>query len=197
MWLPPAAVECGFRLQAEASTGREGIGLRDLVGFDRSRLGRDLLLGLALIPVGLALILGGVYGMGWLVYGTLTPPYLFGALPLPAALYAVFVFPFIWGLTEQMTYNGYLAPRFRVWSLRNGDAAGHYSLRYADACNDGGLLDSRFFAGCALLRRRVSWCSSPQLTTRIVSELCHIPLETPGEHRHLRAHPNGVRCSGN
>jgi hypothetical protein len=24
------------------------------------------------------------------------------------------VFPFIWGLTEQMTYNGYLLPRFRV-----------------------------------------------------------------------------------
>ena len=48
------------------------------------------------------------------MYGTLTPPYLFGALPLPAALYAVSVFPFIWGLTEQMTYNGYLATRFRV-----------------------------------------------------------------------------------
>ncbi len=60
------------------------------------------------------MILGGVYGMGWLVYGTLTPPYLFGALPLPAALYAVFVFPFIWGLTEQMTYNGYLLPRFQA-----------------------------------------------------------------------------------
>jgi len=24
------------------------------------------------------------------------------------------VFPFIWGLTEQMTYNGYLLPRFRA-----------------------------------------------------------------------------------
>jgi membrane protease YdiL (CAAX protease family) len=95
-------------------TRREGIGLRYLIGFDRSRLGRDLLLGLALIPVGLALILGGIYAAGWLVYGTRTPPYLFGQLPLPAALYATFVFPFIWGLTEQMTYNGYLAPRFRV-----------------------------------------------------------------------------------
>jgi len=26
----------------------------------------------------------------------------------------VLVFPFIWGLTEQMTYNGYLVPRFQV-----------------------------------------------------------------------------------
>jgi membrane protease YdiL (CAAX protease family) len=48
------------------------------------------------------------------VYGTLTPAYLFGPLPLPAALYGVLVFPFIWGLVEQMTYNGYLLPRFQV-----------------------------------------------------------------------------------
>jgi hypothetical protein len=50
-------------------TRREGIALRDLIGFDRTRLGRDLLLGLALIPAGLALIFGGTYTTGWLVYG--------------------------------------------------------------------------------------------------------------------------------
>ena len=33
---------------------------------------------------------------------------------MPAALYGVLVWPFIWGLTEQMTYNGYLVPRFQV-----------------------------------------------------------------------------------
>ena len=31
-----------------------------------------------------------------------------------SAFYAVFVFPFVWGLTEQLTYNGYLVPRLRV-----------------------------------------------------------------------------------
>src|SRR5215211_3854938 len=54
------------------------------------------------------------HAAGWIVYGTLTPPYLLGGLPLPAALYGVLVFPFIWGLTEQMTYNGYLEARFQV-----------------------------------------------------------------------------------
>src|SRR4029078_7391039 len=44
----------------------------------------------------------------------LVPPYCFAPLPLPSALYGVLVWPFIWGLTEQMTYNGYLAPRFQV-----------------------------------------------------------------------------------
>jgi len=95
-------------------TRREGIGLLDLVGFDRTRLGHDILLGLGLIPFSLVFILGGIRAAGLLLYGTPSPPYLFAPLPLPAALYGVLVFPFIWGLTEQMTYNGYLLPRFRV-----------------------------------------------------------------------------------
>jgi hypothetical protein len=95
-------------------TRREGIGLFDLVGFDRKLLLRDLLFGLALIPASLVFIFGGVYAAGWIVYGTLTPPLVFGNLPLPAALHGVLVWPFIWGLTEQMTYNGYLLPRFQV-----------------------------------------------------------------------------------
>lgn len=38
-----------------------------------------MLLGVAFIPVGLALTFRGVYATGWPVYGTLTPPCLFGA----------------------------------------------------------------------------------------------------------------------
>ena len=115
-WLPVygTVIDAGCLAVLWQFTRREGIGLLDLIGFDRARLGRDVLLGVALIPVGLALTLGGVYATGWLVYRTLTPPYLFGRLPLPAALYGVMVFPFVWGLTEQMTYNGYLVPRFQV-----------------------------------------------------------------------------------
>jgi hypothetical protein len=92
----------------------EGIRLFDLVGFKRTRLVRDALLGLALIPASLVFILGGNYAAGWLLYRKLTPAYLFGPLPLPAALYGVLVFPFLWGLTEQMTYNGYLVSRLQV-----------------------------------------------------------------------------------
>jgi hypothetical protein len=95
-------------------TRREGIRLFDLVGFEKTRLLRDAALGVALIPPSLAFIFGGTYAAGWLVYGRPAPPYLFGHLPLAAALYGVLVFPFIWGLTEQMTYNGYLLPRFQV-----------------------------------------------------------------------------------
>jgi membrane protease YdiL (CAAX protease family) len=115
-WLPVygTLIDAGCLALLWRLTRREGIRLVDLVGFERARLGCDILLGFALIPVYLAFILGGIAASGWLLYGTLTPPYLSGPLPLPAALYGVLVWPFIWGLTEQMTYNGYLVPRFQV-----------------------------------------------------------------------------------
>ena len=115
-WLPVygTLIDAGCLALLWRLTRREGIRLFDLVGFERTRLARDALLGLALIPVSLVFILGGTYAAGWLLYGTPSQPYFFGALPLPAAVYGVLVWPFIWGLTEQMTYNGYLLPRFQV-----------------------------------------------------------------------------------
>jgi hypothetical protein len=115
-WLPVYAtlIDLGCLALMWWLARREGIGLFDLVGFERRRLARDVLLGLAIVPVELAVILAGVYAAGWLVYGTLTPPLLFEALPGPATAYAAVVFPVLWGLTEQMTYNGYLLPRFKV-----------------------------------------------------------------------------------
>jgi membrane protease YdiL (CAAX protease family) len=115
-WLPVygTLIDAGCLALLWRLTRHEGIRLFDLVGFERARFVRDALLGLALIPVSLVFLLGGIYAAGWFVYGTLTQPHFFGSLPLPAALYGVVVFPFLWGLTEQMTYNGYLAPRFQV-----------------------------------------------------------------------------------
>src|SRR5574338_1324796 len=123
-WLPVYAtlIDAGCLVSLWWLTRREGMGLFDLAGFERTRLVRDVLLGFALIPVSLAFILPGKYAAGWLVYGTLTPAYFLGGLPLPAALYCLLVFPFLWGLTEQITYNGYLLPRFQVLSGRTSVA---------------------------------------------------------------------------
>ncbi len=115
-WLPVygTLIDVGCLALLWWHTRREGLGLFDLVGFERARLVRDALLGFALIPVSLVFILAGTSAAGWIVYGALRPPYLLGGLPLPAALYGVLVWPVIWGLTEQMTYNGFLVPRFQV-----------------------------------------------------------------------------------
>jgi hypothetical protein len=123
-WMPVygTLIDVGCLALLWQLTRREGIRLSDLFGFDRTCLRRDVLLGLALVPVGLTLIFGGIYAVGWLVYGTLTPPYLFGRLPLPAAVYAALVFPVVWGVTEQLTYNGYLVPRFQVLYRSTGRA---------------------------------------------------------------------------
>jgi uncharacterized protein len=117
-WLPVygTLIDAGCLALLWRLTRREGIRLFDLAGFQRTRLGRDTLLGLVLIPASLVFIFAGTYAGGWIVYGTITQPYFLGGLPLPAALYGVLVWPFIWGLTEQMTYNGYLLPRFQVLS---------------------------------------------------------------------------------
>ncbi|HEX6050347.1 MAG TPA: CPBP family glutamic-type intramembrane protease [Gemmatimonadaceae bacterium] len=121
-WLPVygTLIDAGCLALLWRLTRSEGIRLFDLTGFARSRLARDVLLGLGLIPIALVLIFGGSYAAGWLVYGTVSPPLLLGNLPLPAALYGMLVWPFIWGLTEQMTYNGYLVPRFQVLFRNTG-----------------------------------------------------------------------------
>ena len=128
-------IDIGCVLLLWRLTRREGIGLLDLVGFQRSRLVRDVLLGLALIPVSLVFIFAGTAAAGWIVYGAPAPPYFLGGLPLPAALYGVLVWPFVWGLTEQMTYNGYLLPRFQVLCRSTGAAiavvAFAWSLQHA------------------------------------------------------------------
>jgi hypothetical protein len=123
-WLPVygTLIDAGCLVLLWRLTRREGIGLFALVDVARTRLVRDVMLGLALIPASLVFIFGGTFAAGWVVYGTVQPPYLLGGLPLPAALYGVLVWPFIWGLTEQMTYNGYLLPRFEVLS-RSATAA--------------------------------------------------------------------------
>ena len=99
---------------------REGITLLDLIGFQRKRLGRDIVFGLALIPPSLLLILGGNYISALLVYGNLNPPQIFQPLPLLPTLYAVLVFPLVWGVVEQTTYNGYVLPRLQVLSGHTG-----------------------------------------------------------------------------
>ncbi len=119
-WLPVygTLIDAGCLALLWWLTRRERIRLVDLIGFDRNRFGRDVLLGLALIPPCLLFIFGGVAASGLVVYGSVASPQLSAPLPFLAALYAVLIWPLIWGFTEQMSYNGYLVPRLQVLSGR-------------------------------------------------------------------------------
>ncbi|HET7585876.1 MAG TPA: CPBP family glutamic-type intramembrane protease [Gemmatimonadaceae bacterium] len=123
-WLPVygTLIDAGCLALLWRFARREGIALVDLIGFRRARLVRDILLGVVLVPISLVFIFAGTSGAGWIVYGSVQAPYFLGGLPLPAALYGVLIWPFIWGLAEQMTYNGYLLPRFQVLAGRTGVA---------------------------------------------------------------------------
>jgi uncharacterized protein len=117
-WLPVygTLIDLGCLALLWRLTRREGITLIDLTGFDRRRLGRDLLFGLALIPPSLLLIFGGNSLASLIVFDDPAPPQIFSPLPLLPAFYAVLVFPLVWGVVEQTTYNGYVLPRLQLLS---------------------------------------------------------------------------------
>jgi membrane protease YdiL (CAAX protease family) len=46
-----------------------------------------------------------------LVYGTPEPPQIMGGVPLWGAIYSVTLFPILWGISEQITYQGYSLTR--------------------------------------------------------------------------------------
>ncbi len=97
-------------------TRREGLRLSDLIGLVKSRLKKEIPLGLllfvAIFPV--TILGGGLLGR-LIAYGTLTvtfPDYTFTrTLPFLAVLYSRLIWWPIWSVTEEMTYNGYALPR--------------------------------------------------------------------------------------
>jgi hypothetical protein len=96
-------------------TCREEMRLGDLISIERSKLWGDLLLGVGLsllyVVVG---VLGGV-GATLVLYGAPQPPRaLMGGLPVWATLYSLLIWPMLWGITEEMTYQGYALPRLEV-----------------------------------------------------------------------------------
>lgn len=104
-------IDLGCLVLAVYLLGREGLRLGDILKPDRKRWGNALLeglgIGLILSLLGLA---GGVLGT-MAVYKSSTAPLVMGGLPLWAALYSVLIWPVIWGLAEQVTYQGYAFPR--------------------------------------------------------------------------------------
>lgn len=95
-------------------TRREGIRLVDLLGLEPRQIPRDLLraAGIALVFLVVGIACGAASSI--LLYGSSPPPRIMGPLPLWAALYSLLVWPVIWGAVEQMTYNGYAAPRLQA-----------------------------------------------------------------------------------
>jgi hypothetical protein len=117
-------------------TRREGIRLRDLVGFDKDKLKSDVLLGVAIFALvfPLAVFAGGMVG-NLLAYGTLQPTYPEGgylrALLLWGVVYSRLLWWPIWSFTEELTYQGYALPRLQAVTGRTWLAVTLVTLGWA------------------------------------------------------------------
>jgi len=51
-------------------------------------------------------------------------------------------------------------------------------------------------AGCRVCLERTGkyWLTHAEVKNCFVSKLCHIPPQTPGQHRDLRGHVDAYRC---
>ena len=91
---------------------KEGIKIKDLISFDKTKWKKDILLGLLFYAIATAVSFGSIVLVGWLVYGVFPAPTSITKLPLAGLLYSFIVFPIIWGFTEEITYNA----RYETWS---------------------------------------------------------------------------------
>jgi membrane protease YdiL (CAAX protease family) len=97
---------------------REGTRLRDLLGLERAGVRRDLLLTPAIVAVFLVVGVASGAAASILLYGATPPPQIMGPLPLWAGFYSVLIWPILWAIGEQMTYNGYALPRLQALTGR-------------------------------------------------------------------------------
>ena len=104
-------------------TRREGIRLRDLIGPIRLHNGKDIFLGLGYFVLIFPLFLIGGTISHKVLYGPTTPDagaYLVQphVMPVWAVIYSLSLWWIIWSPTEEITYQGYVLPRFRALSGR-------------------------------------------------------------------------------
>ena len=90
---------------------KEGLRFQDLLNFDARRFWRDVLIGWGFILWVFPLAIIGITGASLLIFGSQQPPSIYSPLPVWAAVYSLLIFPVIWSVVEQTTYQGYVLPR--------------------------------------------------------------------------------------
>lgn len=115
-WIVTAtAIDVGCLAAIVIAVRREGIGVRDLLGY---RGPHDF----GWVPVALIILAPGLALSSFLTslsYPPAAPPEIVVVNVTPlAAIYAVVVWPVIWTVTEELIYLGYVLPRLEVLSGR-------------------------------------------------------------------------------
>ena len=124
VWWPVygTLIDVGCFILITGQVKKEGLRFQDLLNFDPHRLGRDVLVGLGFILWVFPLAMAGITGCSLLMFGSPQPPPTYSPLPVWAAVYSLLIFPAIWGVMEQCTYQGYVLPRLEALFSRPGPA---------------------------------------------------------------------------
>lgn len=92
-------------------TKKEGIRLFSLLNYDPKYRVNDILRGIVYFLLFFSTTMLCTLGASILLYGSPQPPSVAGKLPIMGAIYSIIIWPIIWSITEQLTYQGYCLPR--------------------------------------------------------------------------------------
>jgi membrane protease YdiL (CAAX protease family) len=97
------------------SVKREGLTLASLIRFEKSKFRKDVISSLWIIPTSIVLAVVGTFIFGLAIYQTKIPSDMtsLSILPTWALIISLIVHPLVNAFVEEMTYNGYVFPRFQ------------------------------------------------------------------------------------
>ena len=114
-WIVYATIiDLGCLLAIGFFTRKEGIRIRDLVSYDKSKVKKDIGLGFLFYVIFGAISFGSIALLGFIIYRVFPAPTSITKIHWGGLIYAFSIFPIVWAFTEQITYNGYLFPRLEA-----------------------------------------------------------------------------------
>jgi len=104
-------IDIGCLLLITKRIRRENLRLSDLVNVSQSSFFRTVKTSIGYVFLFLPLSIAGMSVSSFFLFGTAVPQQVMGGLPLWGAVYSVTVWPAVWAISEQITYQGYALPR--------------------------------------------------------------------------------------
>ena len=103
---------------------REGLRLKNILGFQRKRIGRDVLLGFGYVVLLIPAVMFGNVLTQWLYPGGGPPQIVVtSSLPAWAVIFSIVIWPVVWAFTEELTYLGFIFPHLERITKRTWIAA--------------------------------------------------------------------------
>jgi membrane protease YdiL (CAAX protease family) len=90
---------------------KEGLRLIDLVNINSQSFIKTLLTSLGYIVLFLPMSVVGMSVSSFLLFGDPIPQQTMGGIPMWGAIYSITIWPLLWAVSEQITYQGYALPR--------------------------------------------------------------------------------------